>query len=93
MNKLDVAKFHKFLKQGISLQDCSDYLRVEVETLRLFLPEVFVALAKKSELLKAESLAGEPGVPGEFGESGQAVMADLKKGNISSVKPTPIKGS
>ena len=45
MNNRDVAKFHKYLDQDISMKKCSDSLGIEMSTLKKFTPEA-VAKAK-----------------------------------------------
>jgi len=45
MNSRDVAKFHKYLDQDISIEKCSKALGVDKVTLKKFTPEA-VAKAK-----------------------------------------------
>ncbi len=51
MNSRDIAKFHKYLEQDVSISECSKSLGVDKKTLALFTPDAI----KKSKDAIAEA--------------------------------------
>ena len=53
MNNRNIAKYHKLLDGGASVKQISNYLRVDVKTLKKFSPERVAAANKiKSDIAK-----------------------------------------
>ena len=48
MNSRDVAKYHKYLEQDISLEECSKFLGISKTTLLRFSPEKTKAAQEKA---------------------------------------------
>jgi len=54
MSKREIAKFHKFLEQDVSLKECSKYLGVTIPALKKFSPTL-VEKAKQDHLSIAKA--------------------------------------
>jgi len=49
MNQREVARFHRLLREEVSMEDCSKAIKVSVNTLEKFTPEFFAKLKKGSD--------------------------------------------
>ena len=92
MSNRNIAKFHKYLRGGISISDCSSALRIGVDTLEKFTPEI-MSQVKRNKKHAADIAYGkaEPGSQPEGGSGGSQAELSLGSEKKPEAKPKSVK--